>query len=305
MNGPLSFGEQQFLNHFNMQPSCVRGTSNASTHMHKRYLYTKLYYVFKFTIPKNWPINWFRFWLFQFGSIAVLYTREFGWVAMPYGITGLDLYYQPSTIQVSNHLFNAVKQGKIGVNAEIIYLMDDYYSLDDLVTKYAEELAQVDRDFNINLMNANLSLMAEVENDKQATEIKEAYGEATTGKPLTVINKKILQGKSLSTLIQAPKQSYIGDQLLAARRNIVNQFLTDIGIPNYNMDKKAQQNNLEITENDDETRAICTVIEENVNECFERLNRISGLECRVQLRPQYRKEAMTNGTNNALRNVSI
>lgn len=307
MNQPISFPEQMYMNYMNMQPSSVKGVWNAATQRHKRYLYTKLYYVYKLTIPEQWPLNWFRFWLFQFGSIAAIYTKELGWFSTPYSVTGLDAYYQPSSISVANHLLKNVKAGKIGVNAEIIRIMDDYYSLDDLVTAYAEELAQIDKDFNVNLMNVNTALLAEAESPKKAAEIKEAYEEATTGKPLVVIKerKKGAQESDLRTMMPSPKSNYIGGELLQARRNVVNQFLTDIGIPNFNMEKRAQQNKDEISENDDETKAICTIIRDNVQQCFDRLKKISGLDCRIELRPEYRKEVIADGKADPMGDVPV
>ncbi len=298
-SAPIWFGQQQWLRHFNMQPSEVQSKS-LDMDVHKRYLYTKLMSVYDITIPKEWPMNWFRFWLFYYGSIAAIYTKEFGWVAMPYSMTSLDLYYQPSSILVANHLFRSEKVGKIGVNAEIIKLMDDYYGLDDIVSKYASMLAQVDKDININLMNANMALVAQVKTKKDGDDLGEAYGQATQGKPLVIVNKDLAKdSEPLHTLLPSPKQNYIGQELLMTRRNIVNQFLTDIGIPNFNQDKKAQQNNAEIEENQYEVTAISSVILHNLKDCFERVNRISGLELTVRLRPEYARKEATVGTDNA------
>lgn len=309
MNNPVFFGQQQFMNHFNLHPSSVKGQANSAVQTHKRYLYTKLYSVYEFSIPDNWALNWFRFWLFQYGSVAAIYTREFGWLCMPYTITGLDVQYQPSSILVYNHFFDNPKAGKIGVNAQIIHLMDDFFSLDDLICKYAEELASIDKDFNVNLMNCNVALIAEAANKKDADAIQEAFAEATTGKPMVALNQNLLKGKQLTTFIQSPRQNYIGEELIRARRNVVNQFLTDIGIPNFNMEKKAQQNNAEIAENDYETTAVCSVILKNLQEDFSALNRISGLNCAVNLRPRYLVGSQggggKNGTDNTMGYVPI
>lgn len=294
MHEPIWFGCQQYLDHFNTQPTVVKSHSQ-DTETHRRYLWTKLYSVYAFTLPENWPVNWFRFWLFQYGSIAVIYTKEFGWIAQPYSITALDLYYQPASILVTNHMFKTDKQGKIGVNAQVVHLMDDYWGLSDLVNKYASMLAQIDKDIQINLMNANVSLVSQVKSKKQGDSVAEAYGQATEGKPLVIVNEDLLKDKALETLIPSPKQNYIVGELLQARRNVVNQFLTDVGIPNFNMDKKAQQNDTEILENEDETKAIAAVILKNLRTDFEKVRAISGLDVSVRLRPNYAKGGLNSG----------
>ena len=157
MNEPIMYGQEMILDHFNIQPSMVKGRANAGTEFYKRLLYTKIYSTLDLTLPESWKKNYFRFWLFHMGSIAVIYTNEFGWVAQPYGILELDLYYNPKTIQVYNQFIKTPKIGAVGVNSGIIKCMDDYFGLDDIVTRYATDLAQCDRSIEVNLMNSNVT----------------------------------------------------------------------------------------------------------------------------------------------------
>lgn len=287
MDTPIMYQQQELINYFNLQPSEVKGRANSATEFHKRYLYTKVYSTLKFTIPDSWDMNFFRFWLFRFGSIGVIYTKEFGWVAQPYSVEELQLYYNPRKIRVYNQFIKKPKTGIIGVNAGIIRLMDDYFGLDDIVTRYAEKLAQIDRSIDVNLMNCNVTALFEAETKKQAEEVKQAYGEATTGKPLVVVNKDVLNGKQLTTLLQNAGNNYIVDKLLSARRSIINAFLTEIGIRNANYEKKERLNSMEVEENNDETKAIITIIYENIKKCMETINTFSGLNLDVELRYSY------------------
>ena len=290
MDTPIMYQQQELINYFNLQPSEVKARANTETEFQKRFLYTKVYSTLKFTIPENWDMNFFRFWLFRFGSIGVIYTKEFGWIAQPYSVNELQLYYNPRKITVYNQFIKKPKTGIIGINAGIIRLMDDYFGLDDIVTRYAEKLAQIERAININLMNCNVTAFFEAENKKQAEELKEAYGEATTGKPLVVVNKDVLKGKQITTLMQNVGNNYIVDKLLSARRSIINAFLTEIGIRNANYEKKERLNSMEVEENNDETKAIITVIYENVKQCMETINTFSGLNLDVELRYNYTDE---------------
>lgn len=299
MNEYCSYADQSAMSYWNMQPSQVKGRYNSSTEYHKRYLYNKLFSRFKFTLPKEWDMNFFRFYLFRCGSIAVIYTNEYGWVAQPYGIVKLNLYYNPAEITVFNQFFRTDKTGIIGVNSEIIHLFDDYFGFDDLITRYAEILAQIDSAINVNLMNCNVSMFFPAQSKKQADEIKEAYAEATTGKPFVTINKDAMGDDQIEPLLGNVKGNYIVDSLLEARRNIINQFLTEVGIANANTDKKERLITDEVNQNNDETKAIISVVYENLKKCFDKVNQISGLSLNVTLRKEGGEDAKTNTDGDA------
>lgn len=281
---PITYKEQMARDYFSMQPSEVKGVWNAETQSEKRYLYAKMYSNFEFTIPKYWAKNWFRFFLFNLGSICAIYTKEKGWMCGPYGVTKINAYYQPAQIVYTNHTLTAEKTGIIGINAGIMRVMDDYCGLDDLVTKYAVQLADIDKAININIMNCNVAIAALVKDKKEADELKEAYEEATTGKPFVAINKELLKDKSLSYLIENVKANFVVLDLLQSRREILNQFLTDIGIPNANYTKRAQMGQQEVERNDRETEALVEEIEKTIQEGMDEINSISGLGLSVRLK---------------------
>lgn len=302
MNGlPIDYGAQMHLDYFQLQPSWVKGRYNTATEMHRRYLYNLLFSVYRFTLPDAWPLNFFRYFVFYFGSLAAIYTKEFGWMVQPYGITRITPYYQPAAINVFNRFLKTEKIGVIGVNAEIIKIMDDYGGLDDLVVSYAEKLAAADKSINVNFMNSNVALLAQAENQKDAQDIQTAYAKATEGNPMVLVNKKLLQDGPLRTLIDAPKSNFIALEMLQARREIENEFLTRIGIRTANYDKRAQMSDDEVRQKDGESKALCSVILENLKECFVKVNRISGLGLRVD----YNEEVTGNGKTDALGDAGV
>ena len=290
MSEPIFFGEQSMIDYFNMQPSEVKGKANNSTEYYKRMLYTKLYSTLEFSLPSDWDLNYFRFWLFHYGSIAVIYTKEYGWVAQPYSIEELNIYYNPKVIRVYNQFIKEVKRGVIGVNAGIIKVMDDYYGLDDIVTRYAEMLAQCDRSVNVNLMNSNVTAFFQAESKKQADEIKEAYEKATSGAPFVAVNKDVMDGRTLEPMFPGVATNFIADKLLGVRRGIINAFLTEIGIRNANFEKRERLNSQEVEENNDETRAVISVIYDNIKSSMNKINEFSGLGLDVRMRYDYKTE---------------
>ena len=296
---PIMFDQDMLLNHFNIQPSVVKGRANAGVEFYKRLLYTKIYSTLDFILPETWKKNYFRFWLFHVGSIGVIYTNEFGWVAQPYSIIQLDLYYNPKVIQVYNQFITTPKIGAVGVNAGIIKCMDDYWGLDDIVTRYATDLAQCDRSIEVNLMNSNVTAFFKAKNKKDADAIKEAYAKATTGEPFVVVNKEVMDDESIETLLPNMKNNYLVNDLLQSRRGIINAFLTEIGIRNANYDKRERLNSQEVNENNDETSAIISVIYDNIKATMDEVNAISGLNLGVKLHYDYTEEGADNGTVNA------
>lgn len=299
MNNPVSYQHQMITAHFNMQPYEVKGVVNGDVQYHKRYLYNKIISVFDFYIPKTWARNWFRFWLFKAGSIAVVYTHRYGWICQPYSIETLDYQMQPKQILVYNSYIPNEIHGIIDINCGIIHLLDDYFGIDDLLTHYAVLLSQVEKDININLMNANVSYMAEVESPKQAKDIKQAYEDATIGKPLTVINKDILKGQSITTLLNKPKDNFICLDLMETRRAIINAFLTDVGIRNVSVMKKERLTADEASDNNDETKAIVSIMLENMRNDMQKINSLSGLNLDVRLRfENVSRETLEDGDDN-------
>ena len=291
MNEPIMYGQEMLLDHFNIQPSNVKGRANHGTEFYKRLLYTKIYSTLKLTLPEDWKKNYFRYWLFHFGSIAVIYTKEFGWVCQPYSILELDIYYNPKVIQVYNQFIKTPKIGAVGVNAGIIKCMDDYFGLDDIVTRYATDLAQCDRSIEVNLMNSNVTAFFRAASKKDADAIKEAYAQATSGKPFVVVNKEVMsEDDAIETLLPNMKNNFLVNDLLQARRGILNAFLTEIGIRNANYDKRERLNSQEVSENNDETSAVISVIYDNIKKSMEEVNSFSGLGLDVKMRYDYETE---------------
>ena len=295
---PWTYESQSISQYFQLQPSQMKGRANVGVEYHKRYLYNLVFSKFDFILPEQWKKNFFRFFLFRWGSIAVIYTKEYGWICSPYSITKLGLYYTPTQIEVVNHMFTSGKVGIIGLNSEIVKIFDDYGGLDDLVTNYAQQLAQIDKDVNVNLQNADVSIGYYVNNKKEADTIKEAYAEATDGNPLVVTNKRVFDENNGKPFLRDVKNNYIANDLLVAKRTIINEFLTKIGIPNANLDKRERLISNEVNANNAETECMVTLMKENIDESFKKLNEISDLNLSVSLRFE-ESEGSANGKDNA------
>lgn len=275
---PLEYEAQEIINFFNQQPSRVKGVFNEATAHYKRILYFKIYSRYEIKLPQNMALNWFRFWLFHFGSIATLYTKRFGWVAFPYGVKSLDIYYQPKEITVSSPQFPTPKTGLVGLNSEIIRCFDDYYGFEHIVTKYAVMLAACDRSIDINVMSSVVSKIIACQNKKQADDFKTAYGLATEGNPFVTVLAENWDGLEIRSLIGDVKSDFIADKLEDLRRCLINDFLTEVGINNANLAKRERLNSDEVNANNEEVMALATVCLENIKAGMESVNELAGEE---------------------------
>lgn len=295
MIAPITYGNQMCMDYFNLQPSDVKGTANIATDYHKRYLLQKLYSKYDFTLPKGWSLAFFRLFLFLYGSIAVIYTKEAGWICSPYGVSKMRRYYIPAVIEAYDQWLNRTLTGVIGINAEIVHIMDDRWGLDDLLTRYGAQLAEIDKCISVNTMISSTGYTFAAKSKKAGDTIKEAWDEATTGKPLVVLDEKNYGADRHGLELFNPdlKKNYIVQELLISRRTIVNNFLTEVGIASCNYDKRERLTSAEATRNDEETDSLAHVILRNLEDCFERVNAISGLGLSVRLRGGEHYEADT------------
>lgn len=301
MDMPITYEQNSMAQYWVQQPSTVNGQNTNATLYEKRYLYQLIFSRFKFGLPKDWNLNFFRYWLFSWGSIAVMYTREYGWICAPYSVSQINMYWNPKEIVITNSYLTNPKYGVIGVNSGIIKLFDDYGGLDDLVRHYAVKLAQIDRCIDVNLMNANVTKYFEARNKKHAQEIKDLYAQSTQGEPLVVANESVTKGKQIDTLYKDIKTTYIVNDLLQSKRTIINEFLTKIGIANANYDKRERLNTDEVNQNDEETKAMINVIYDNIKEGIAEINAISGLGITVELTE--RGVSNDTATDDTVRNV--
>lgn len=301
MDMPITYEQNSMAQYWVQQPSTVNGQNTNATLYEKRYLYQLIFSRFKFGLPKEWDLNFFRYWLFSWGSIAVMYTREYGWICAPYSVSQINMYWNPKEIVVTNSYLTSPKYGVIGVNSGIIKLFDDYGGLDDIVRHYAVKLAQIDRSIDVNLMNSNVTRYFEAQNKKHAQEIRDLYAQSTQGEPLVVANESVTKGKQIDTLYKDIKTNYIVNDLLQSKRTIINEFLTKIGIANANYDKRERLNTDEVNQNEEETKAMINVICDNIKEGIAEINAISGLGITVELAE--RGDSNDTATDDTVRNV--
>ena len=276
---PFGYDELNILASEN-SPGTVHSQNTILVYYYKRYLLQKAMSVFEWQLPKTWSRDYFLYVLYCWGNIAVVNTDKYGVIPQGGTLTGYDIYYQPTNIQISNPLLSGILTPRIGVECTLFKLQPDYGGIMDLVGDYAELMAIVSETISINLFNSKLSYVFAASNKTAAESFKKLYDQISAGNPAAVIDKNLFNddgSTNWQSFFQNVGQNYIVDRLLSDMRKIESMFDTHIGIPNANTDKRERLVTDEVNANNVETYSKCALWLESLQESCRKANEMFGL----------------------------
>lgn len=282
----------EFENLYNSMrsPSTVHCRNTALVEYYTKYLLEKAISVFKFEgIPDKWAMNYFQYVLFGYGYIAVINTDKYGVIPQMSGLTGYNVFYQPTIATIANPLLDGLKTLEIGTQCEIIKLQPNYSGIMDIVTTYADLMALCLETAGINLLNSKMSYIFFSQNKASAETFKKMYDKVASGEPMAVIDKSLLddEGNPAWTMFtQNVGQNYITDKILNDLKTIEDQFNTEIGIPNANTQKRERMIVDEVNANNIDTNAKISLWLETMKRDIEKVNNMFGLNISVSHRFQ-------------------
>lgn len=287
MNLPVNY---EFINQYNAMrsPSTVHCRNTALVEYYTRYLFQKVISVFEFEgLPEEWADNYFKYVLFGYGVIAVIYTDKYGVICQDCGLSGFDVFYQPTRCIIANPHLPGLKEFKIHENCEIIKLQPDYGSVMDLVTTYADLMALALETTGANLLNSKLSYVFFAENKTAAESFKKLYDRVASGEPMAVIDKNLLLEDGTPAwqmFTQNVGQNYITDRLLNDMKTLEDQFNTVIGVPNANTQKRERMITDEVNANNVDTQCRVNLWLETMNKDIMQVNKMFGTDIKVKYR---------------------
>lgn len=303
--GYKSFQEKQLEMTHGIYPTNVRGQTNIANLYNGKYLINKIYSVYDIDLKSKvtkWPLNFFRINTFIFGKNAAFKVDSKNWIVAPFSVSQWDIYRNPYKIRISYINSNIYEGGKpnipddllyrefiVGEEAVIFKAFDYYDGYLDLIKNTSNTLAKLDQAINTATTNNNVNFLAFAKNQNEANQYKKAYERATRGEPLIVISKDLApeDNKALFNAFASNNPAAMLDKLLAARRGVMNNFLTEIGINNANIDKKERLNSMEVNSNSEEVSANGVVIYNNLKEAFDIFNDITGIGISIDLHYDY------------------
>lgn len=289
----------EVINEYNSQisPSTVHVKNTGLARFFKRYLLQEAMSVFDWQMPKTWEKNYFLNVLYVIGYIGILNTDAFGVIPQHGGLGGYNVFYQPQYMLITNPLFAKTYRPVIGQDCVCLRLQPDYCGLFDIVDYYGDLMALCAETTGVNLLNSKLSFVFGADNKALAESLKKMYDNVASGEPAVFVDKSSLyddEGNSRVMLFnQDVGANFIADRLLDCMRTIRCQFLTDIGIPNANTQKRERLITDEVNANNFETKAKCALWLEELQKGCEAARDMFGIELSVDWRKDL-KGVMTN-----------
>ena len=242
-----------------VSPNTLHCRNNMLFGYFRRYLLQEVFSIYKWNLPETWDQDYFLYTLFCRGYVCIIDTGAKEWGVIPQwgGLGGYNVFYRPAYAIIANPLFKRTIQAEIGKECAVIKLMPDYRSIMDLVDHYADRMALASETIDINLANSMVSTVFGAESKTEAESLKKMFDQIRSGNPAVVIGKKFFRddGSPNWQPFQANvKNIYIVSDLLSDIRKIKESFLTDIGTPNCNTDKRERLTDDEVNSNNVETR---------------------------------------------------
>ena len=222
-------------------PGTMSPANNMLAAYYRRYLAQKLVAIYEFdNVPETWDVEYLKYTLICFGMAAVINTDAFGIIPQACGISGYNVFYRPTRALIANPLFDRSYDLRIGEECELIRITPDWRPLADLIGHYADLLAITVSSIVTNLYNTKLSYVFSAGTKAMAESFKAMVDKINQGDPAVFTDKSLFRedGSPNWTAFQQDLQgTYLVDQLQQAERTILNQFYSDVGIPNVPFEK--------------------------------------------------------------------
>lgn len=285
MNNP--FKAQPFndllSNFFARRPKEVDGVANTSAAFYRQKLLRLILQRFEFTgLPETFEEDYLLTHLFLDGHICVTDTTA-GILALKCGLTGINFYDEPTECIIANPVLGNFRR-TIGEDCEIIRIQYDYMGVGWILDRYSTMLAMCDSSIAVNLLNTKATFVFGATSKTQAETFKAIYDDITMGKP-AVFTGTDTAGLIKEQMFTMPaKENFIADDVQLLKRKIVNEFLTDIGINNTNLDKRERLTDDEVNANNDEVLANIVHWYNNINEGLKLVNTMFGLNIQCKIR---------------------
>ena len=254
------------------------------------YLYEKLIRIFKYenlpdTIPRDALENYVM--TFGYGGItkAKIDNEEF-LVAVPCTKYGVGLYpmYEP----LAQYCTPLIQGTDLKVGQDIVIVKNNSYqiSCDNIVKRYARQLADFDATINILTSNSRMAVLPSFDNEESAESYKAVMVANRLGQVDTVLDKSFIQKGTFTPFANMSTTVKIND-VVSARNEILRTFLSEIGITSAN-DKRERMVVDEVNVNSQMLLFNVADMLECRQKAIEDVNALYGTQIRVDLSDEYK-----------------
>lgn len=291
-----SIPERDLLNrYFTIQPETVEGLNNTSVIYYTQQLIKKLFGVYEIQgAPKTWDINYMKERIFLDGKLCITDTAM-GVLPLQTGVAGLNVFNHPTKCVIANPVLGSFER-TIDIDCALVLLQFDFGNVWPMINRYAALLASCDGSIAVNLINSKVAAVFGAETKKEAESYKLMYDKITRGEPGVFIGEAMAKKLAERLVFNRVKESYVADLIENLKHQLVDDFLTDIGVENANTDKRERLITNEITSNYQEVRSGAEHWIDNINAGFNRANELYGLNLSM-IRREWKKSEEVNPGN--------
>jgi hypothetical protein len=290
--GFVGYGAPVFYDHQNaynsmLSPSTMHVRDTNLQWYFRRYLLQKAISVFKWKMPKQWAVNYFLYVLYCWGYIAIVNTDKFGVIPQGCSLKGYNVMYQPTHAVIANPLLSGILEPQIDTQCTLIRLQPDYGGIMDKVNFYADVMALSAETVGTNLFNSKLAYVFAASSKRDAESFKVLFDKIASGEPAAVIAKDLFNEDGSPNWLmfnQDLKNSYIVSDIMDDMRKWELKFMTDLGIPNSNTEKKERLITAEVESNDVEVKLWADMALESLKESCQKASDMFGIELSVDWR---------------------
>lgn len=261
-----------------VKPTTVIGQDDWRTQFYRDQIRTIIKGIMEVKVSEKygdkWDMDYFKDVLLFGGKICICDTNA-GVLPLRCGLFGQNVFERSSGIRVDNPIVGSY-EFTLGKDAEVIFLMDDlrYKSFEPLVEIYACKLAMCDSSIDINLLNSKVAYVIDCNSSKQANEAKMIYDKINAGEPAVFWESGGDIGSTMQFFKNDVKGSFVIDMIQDAKRAIVNELLTIIGVNNNAVEKKERLLFDEVNGNNLEVQCNMKYVKEMVDRGVKRVNKM-------------------------------
>lgn len=266
---------------FGIEPTAVKGTINARTQYYAVQLKRIAMSIIDvdFNDMFRWDKDYIREGVLFNGVVTWTEDNDSNLLPLKCSVTGVNVFNRGTTVIVANPVVGSFER-TIGENCEIVYLQQKqgsrFRSLEPIVTLFAQKLANCDAAIDINLFNSRLPFIFQASSQQVADSFKEMYDEIAQGNPAVFVDEELgnlLQNTQGSNVIVFKgKENFVADLVQNEKMQIMNEFLTTLGINTANTTKRERQVVDEVNANNIEIKACIKLWKQNIEEACERVN---------------------------------
>lgn len=283
---------------YGVEPKDVNGLLTVRSMFYRDRLRTIVRGLIKVGCPDDWDVDYLKETLINYGYVMVCDSLV-GINPFFCSFTGYNYTMRPTGGIVSVPTILEFKK-TFGEDAELVYFErrngNRFTNYTQIINVYAEKLASVDGAIDSNLINTRFGYIVEAENKAQAETIKDAFSRISLGEPLVVVKEGVLTtgAQGINAFFNNVSNAFIVDRLQDAKRSIMNEFLTAIGINNANTDKRERLNSDEVNANNEELHYNIEEFNSNLKRCCDKVNAMfPNINLSIELKEEVEEDAVS------------